>query len=782
LSQALAAVLYRWRRPLCTLFIAGAVALAPRANITNIDNDLTAWFSTSDPIYQEYERFRDEFGGTRTLIVALEAPSRERLFSEESFAFLERVSGDIERLPAVDRVSSLATATVVDAIPPASPGDDSTLDVRRLIEDLGTRSAVEIGQRALDDELLRGDLVSADGTVTAIVVFFDEERVDAVRAEVIQRIREVVAAQLPGGFHAHVNGSLEISETYNRITLENQVKFTPPILLFTMLALFAMFRSWRRTLLTMGAVLISVIWTLGLYDLMGFSYNVLSSMIVPLTVVLAISDDVHILQHYDEYRRRGSAEHAFKATVAHLAAPIFGASGTTALGMLSLATSDVVAVRSFGIGAATGVMVDCVISLILLPTLLGWLRPSPRPAPQESWFKRPMVAVARFSTRRARLVIVTAVIAAIVSLAGLSRVYVDTNHINFFSPSHPLGVSARVIDQKLSGIYTFQILLEGPADSLSQPEALARMQRLEEQLRTLPFVRKVTGLVDYVARIHRELVDGAAGLQAGGPDSIPSDASVVAQELFVFSLADAGRVELERLVASDFSKGQITIKLASMSSDLVFEQVNTAERLAAGAFAGSGIDTTVTGSGRLFSTLDHYLVVSQISSFATAFVTVFAVIFLVFRSWRFGALALVPNLLPVLAIFGVMGWLDISLNVATVMLASVALGVVDDDTIHFISRYRRETRAGASTDDAIVLATAHEGRAALTTAIINSAAFGVLATSAYKPTAWFGGLLALTMIVAFLAEVFILPATIKLMPGLFGAERIRAAAGAPRPA
>ena len=772
MSHALAAVLYRWRRALCTLIIAGAVLLAPRANITNIDNDLTAWFATSDPIYQEYERFRAEFGGTRTLIVAVEAPSRERLFSDEAFGFLTQITGDIERLPAVERVSSLATATVVDAIPPDTPGGDSTLDVRLLTDDLGTKPADEIGQRALDDELLSGDLVSDDGTVAAIIVFFDEARVDAVRAEVIQRIRDAVARQLPGGFRAHFNGSLEISETYNRITLENQAKFTPPILVFTMLALFAMFRSWRRTLLTMGAVLVSVIWTLGLYDLMGFNYNVLSSMIVPLTVVLAISDDVHILQHYDEYRRQGSAEHAFKSTVAHLAAPIFGASGTTALGMASLATSNVVAVREFGLGAATGVMVDCVISLVLLPTLLGWLRPSARTAPQETWFKRPLIAVARFSTRRARVILVTAAAATIVSLAGLSRIHVDTNHVNFFSPSHPLGVSARVIDQKLSGIYTFQILLEGPPESLSQPDALARMQRLEEQLRTLPFVRKVTGLVDYVARIHRELNDVT---DSNGPPAIPTDAALIAQELFVFSLADAGRAELERLAASDFSKGQVTVKLASMSSDLVFEQVNTAERLAAEAFAGTAIETTVTGSGRLFSTLDHYLVVSQISSFATAFVTVFGVIFLVFRSWRFGALALVPNLFPVLAIFGVMGWLDISLNVATVMLASVALGVVDDDTIHFISRYRRETRAGASTDEAIVLATAHEGRAALTTALINSAAFGVLAMSAYKPTAWFGGLLALTMIVAFLAEVFILPATIKLLPGLFGAERIRAA-------
>jgi len=206
----------------------------------------------------------------------------------------------------------------------------------------------------------------------------------------------------------------------------------------------------------------------------------------------------------------------------------------------------------------------------------------------------------------------------------------------------------------------------------------------------------------------------------------------------------------------------------------VFEQIHTAERMADEAFAGSGITPTITGSGRLFSTLDHYLVVSQISSFATAFVTVFAVIFVIFRSWRFGLLAIIPNLFPVLAIFGVMGWMNISLNVATIMLASVALGVVDDDTIHFISRYRRETRDGRSGQEAIEIATAHEGRASLTTAIINSCAFAVLSLSAYKPTAWFGSLLALTMVVAFLAEVFILPATIVLLPRLFGATEVHA--------
>ena len=137
-----------------------------------------------------------------------------------------------------------------------------------------------------------------------------------------------------------------------------------------MAAIFITFRSWRKTLLSMFAVLVSVLWTLGLYSLMGFTYNVLSSMILPLIVVLAIADDVHMMQHWDEERRLGDNEHAFKATVAHLAAPLLGASATTALGMLSLATSNVVAVRAFGVGSAVGIMIDFVISLVLVPTLL----------------------------------------------------------------------------------------------------------------------------------------------------------------------------------------------------------------------------------------------------------------------------------------------------------------------------------------------------------------------------------------------------------------------------
>ena len=226
------------------------------------------------------------------------------------------------------------------------------------------------------------------------------------------------------------------------------------------------------------------------------------------------------------------------------------------------------------------------------------------------------------------------------------------------------------------------------------------------------------------------------------------------------------------MVASDYSRAQISVKLASMSSDLVFEQINRAEQEAASVFAGRGITPTVTGSGRIFATLDHYLVVSQLSSFATAFVTVFAVIFVVFRSARFGVLAIIANALPVCAVLGLMGWLGISLERRHGHGGQRRARHRGrrHDSLHRPVPPRGGGR-GVGTETAIEMATMHEGRASLTTAIINSLGYGIMMFSAYKPTAWFGGLLALTMVVAFLAEVFVVPAVITLMPRIFGASR-----------
>ena len=254
-------------------------------------------------------------------------------------------------------------------------------------------------------------------------------------------------------------------------------------------------------------MLVSVLWALGLYSLMGFSFNVLSSMLVPLVVVLAIADDVHIVQHYTEaFERTGSREEAFVTTVAYVFLPLLAAGGTTALGMLSLATSHVHAVRSFGIGAAVGVMADLAISIVLVPTLLAFVPRRTAVPPQERWLIAPMRAVARITSRRPGLVARRRGRCwRSSSIGGILRLRVDTNHINFFSAGHPLSQSARLIDGKLSGVYGFQVFFEGPAESMRDPAVLAGSTRCGKAIGRLPNVRSVISLADYVKRIDRDL-------------------------------------------------------------------------------------------------------------------------------------------------------------------------------------------------------------------------------------------------------------------------------------
>jgi uncharacterized protein len=772
--HTLTAILYRWRVHLSAVIVAGALAFIPSANITHVDNDIGAWFSRDDPVYRDYERFRAEFGGTQPLIVALRAetpapgpgsgPAADGgagIFTRDRLEFLTQITEDIERVPSVHHVQGLANTSLLTGQHVA--GEDR-LDFQLLL-DRRHRSLVEIRELALRDPLLRDELLSRDGRLTAIVVTFDEAVLNQSRREILERIHTLVDARLPPGMSAYYNGSIEISETYNRVTIENQRRFLPPIFALTLLATYALFRSVARTAVVMFSIGVSVLWTLGLYSAMGFDFNILAAMLTPLVVVLAISDDVHIIQHYDEHRRKGTPEYAFSSTVSDLLLPLFGASATTALGLLSLVTSDVVAVRQFGAGAAVGVMVDFAISLILVPTLLGSLAPQARETPHERLIA-PLRNCARFASRRPTVVVAASLVAVIGAVAGIARLRVDTNHITFFAASHPLSQSAAVIDRDLAGIYSFNVFIEGTPDSMLRPETLARVERLSDAITKLPRVRKVTSIVDYVKRTNQELHNGDPAAAV-----IPGDSAAIGQEVLLLSLAAGGRQALERLVSADFSKAQIVVRLPSMNSDLVFEHIQAAQQLATEIFRGTAVTATVAGSGRLFSALDHYLVRSQISSFATALVTIFAAMFLIFRSVRYGLLALVPNLFPVVAVLGAMGWLGISLNVATVMVASVALGIVDDDTIHFLNRFRRQRETGATIADAIDVAATGEGRAALTTALISSCGFSVLMLSEYKPSAWFGGLLALTLGVAFLSEILILPATISVV------SRIRARTG-----
>lgn len=741
---------YRYRWWIAAAVFAASVFLLPHAKGLVLENDMAAWFQPDDPIYATYRQYRDEFGGTRTLIIAVE--SRE-LFSRPVLEYLKRLSEDLEKLPHVLRVYSLATANRVR-------GSEDTLEVRPLLSSLDERDPGEIRDLALADPTIRGDLVSEDGTVSAITVIFHDEKADPVRGELLEEARRLAGQSRPENVTLYYNGSMEISQEYDRVSMTNMRNYTPPMFLLIVLSTYLLFRSWFRVAIVSLSTLLSIGWTLSIFGLLGYTYNVISTMIVPLITILAISDDIHLLQRFDRtLERSGDRRTAFIDTVSHQAMPVAGASLTTALGMASLATSKVAAVAEFGIATAIGVMVDLLLSFALVPLALTLIPARSRKAPAGDRLARALLAVARFLASRTWAVLTAVAVVLAVSLVGMTQLRVSTNHIEFFPEASPLARSARLIDERLAGVYSFEVILEAPPETFKNPEILRRMDDLARRIEGLPHVKRALSFLDYLKKVNRELT--GLSEQAEADYRLPETREAVAQMTLLFGLSEAGRNDLASFLTSDFSRARLWVKMRSTASEEVFDDILTVEKMAGEAFAGTPVRTVVTGSGRLFVTLDAYLVESQLSSFGTAFVTVFGVIFLIFKSKRYGVLAMIPNLIPVLAVLGLMGWLDITLNIATVMVASIALGIIDDDTVHFIVRYRRELGAGVGMERAIEAAIVHEGGAALLTAVVNVLAFGVTTTSAYKPTAFWGWLMSLTMGLAFIGEVLLLPACLR---------------------
>ena len=283
-------------------------------------------------------------------------------------------------------------------------------------------------------------------------------------------------------------------------------------------------------------------------------------MLVPLIVVLAIADDVHIMQHWDEERRHGDVEHAFKATVAHLTAPLLGASATTALGMLSLATSSVVAVRAFGIGSAVGDHgrfrhldrpdADAAVAReagdggsaarALLPRAAqGGRAVLVRARPGACWRYR------RWSWPSSR------------RSASCACGSTPTTSASS-APTIRSGSRPRSSTRSSAASTASRSCSRGRPSRCKTPDALQRIDRLEEALRQFPHVRKVTSVADYVKRINKELNDGRPEANV-----VPADADTIAQELFVFALGGEGRHELERsrgerlLAGADFDQAAV---------------------------------------------------------------------------------------------------------------------------------------------------------------------------------------------------------------------------------
>ncbi|MBT9566940.1 MAG: MMPL family transporter [Thiobacillus sp.] len=705
-------------------------------------------YSPADaPIIQLREALFKEFPGDEALIALFEG---DTLFEPAFLKALNRVAQKLEQHPSVDRVLTLTTVEHIDS-------SDDGFSVSLLVDPkkLESRTPAQWKTRALGDTFAPGLLVSKDGRAVALVVRPKILKESLARRDIQIALENAIADEKLTPYHSATAGSVAQTVEELRSIWRDSAIFIPLTVVIGLALMWWVVGRIRPVIvggLAMGTVVSASV--AGLV-ISGQPYTPITAMIPTLMAAYTTATLLHLYAAIQRarialLRRPQRIERALKDTYKPGLFNVL----TTGAGLLSLLWVDIPPVQAFGLSGAIGTLMVFLVVFVLVPPILRkWDRPRwPR---RRSGFARARhiaAAVAVFSLRNARAVLVTTVILIIATIPLVLQTKVESNLIEFFAPQHTISKSTDRVESTLSGVTGLEVILTGSKrDSLKDPATLARIKALQVWIDTLPEVDRSFSLIDVLEEMNRAL----SGKDLGD-NALPTTRKLVQQLLLIYDGND-----LYELVNREFQRSRLTLSLnvhGANEISRVVDKINA--RLAEQPIPG--IHTELAGYGKLFADQEDRIVEGQVKSFASAFVQIFLLLALLFRSFRGALICLIPNLAPLFFIFVVMGSTGISLDVATVLIAGVILGITVDDTIHLYHGYLHRIHNGVSPVFAIIRSVESSGRAVIAISVVLIAQFSLLGLSDFRPTADFGMLCAVGLFAGQVFELLLMPALLGL--------------------
>lgn len=710
-----------------------------------VDNSLESLVDEDNEVVATFLDDLDRFGGNATLVLVIEAKD---ILAEPVLQVIDEITTKIEEIPRIRAVTSLTNFTRI-------VGTEDGLEILPVIEKIPIDDNQKKWLRNYlkTDQTVSGNIVDKDLTATAIIAQFHYNKLNYIYFDqVTDQIREMINEHPEYKFY--LAGIPVIISEINRHSMDDLWLLTFGTALMMTLALLVVFRNFSGIFLAHSVVVISVSWTIGLMSALDVPITMASTMLPTLIIIIGISDVIHFLfQYYEESSLTEDKRQCLMNTTARIGPPCLMTSMTTAVGFVSLVVSEILPVRQFGYIAAVGLMMTFLIAFTFVPAVLWYL---PRPPKNKKDKLDSMVTghllqlVGRFNIRYRGLVLASGLLVLTFSIIGMMRIRAENNNFDFFHEDSPLLAAIKMIDQKFSGGSVVDVIFEGKGpDSLVEPEALRGMADLHAYMKEIPEVLKVFSLSDLVSRINKAMNEDRPEFE-----KIPDGRPLVAQYLLLFSMA--GGDGLESLATEDFSAARVTGRVIEMGSvrqaQIVRDLNNFREQ-----HSNPHYDLVVTGGITLNASLVGYLIESQIKSFGLALAAIFVMFIFLFRSVKIALVALLPNIIPIGMALGLMGWLDIPLNIVTVMIASIAIGIAVDDTIHYISRARLEFAKDGDYDASMDRVLHSVGRAIVFTSVVITLGFGATFLSSFKPPIQFGMLSATTMIAALFGDLIVLP-------------------------
>lgn len=742
-------LLSRPRLPLpWAIFLLVVLLIAPNLMLLKLqlNNAPEVYFPPNEPSMKFERALRKEFPSDKLLIILL---GGKGLYDTATLKQLNHAITDIRRFPLVERVLSVTSVDHIEAsqdgfavTPLLSPDDGLTPAQRR--------------ERVRKDRFAPGFLVSHDGNSISLIVRphgIDDSRQDV---ELVHDVKQsLIKAGLQGRVEA-VAGEVALEAEQLHAFTHGLMFFVPITTVVGLFLIWLLYRRWLGVILAGLAMGAASSASMSFIVMLGRPFTLVDSMIPSLITALTVALLIHFFGALQHAALRGwkGVERVSRA-LADVKKPARFTSLTTAAGLASLATSPIHTIKIFGLVSAAGVFVLYFVVMVIIPPILARWDDKPWPVAKlgSAWVGKSVDWIAALGIRYPLHVVVVTTLLLAAGMPLLWQVHAETDVYRFFSPNNPIIRDTHRVENALSGIAVLEVVFDGAKrDALKKSSALKSILAFEHWANAQPEVDHVLSMPDLIEEMNWAFHDEKQKYR-----TVPDNNKLISQYLFIYD----GR-DLFDLVNREFQRTRVTINLNVHGANEIQKVIDRMQGYLSHANL-HGLTWHIAGLGRLYADQERLMIQGQIYSLWSAIAMMFILMALLWRSASASFLCMIPNVAPILVVFMIMGLLGIWLDMATAMIASVAVGIAVDDTIHVYQGYTVRRARGATPVQALARTYHIAGRAVMSTSLILGAQFFILSASEFVPIAEFGLLMGVGIFAALVFDLLFLPAMLMLV-------------------
>ena len=757
---------YRW--PIIILSLVFVALTATGGKNIYFTTNYRVFFSEDNPELLAFEALENTYVKNDNVLFVLE-PADGNIFTRETLSAIEYLTDRAWQIPFSNRVDSISNFQYTEA-------EEDELIVRDLIQGASSYSEEQLRQAkeiTLNEPLLHNRLISDRAHVTGINVTVQLPRIneDVETPEVVQFSRNL-AREFEAAYpdiKVRLTGMLMMNNAFSE-SAKGDIANLVPISFAVMLILLAVLVGGiTGTFCTLLVIASSIIVAMGIGGYIGFPISPPSATFPTIILTIAIANCVHILVTFLHDMRQGMSKNdALIESLRINLQPVFLASLTTAIGFLMMNFSDVPPFRHLGNFVAIGVVVSFIMSVTFLPALISLLPVKVKEKKDDH--DRMMEKFGDFVVRRRSFLFWGMCGLILVLLTGLPRNELNDVFVHYFDETIDFRVDSDFTTDNLTGIYNIEYSLNsGEPGGISNPEYLHEVDAFANWYRQQPEILHINTYTDIIKRLNKNMHGDDQAMY-----KIPETRNLAAQYLLLYEMSLPYGLDLNNQINIDKSAIRLTVTLTTLSSN---ELISIEERAATwlknnAPHIESGIGT---GTSMMFAHIGKRNIISMLYATTLALVLISLVLIVALRSIKIGLISLIPNLAPAAMGFGLWGYMVGEIGLSLSIVSTMTLGIVVDDTVHFLSKYLRARREkNLSPEDAVRYAFATVGRALLITSIVLVAGFLVLATSSFQLNSGMGLVTALVIVLALLADFLFLPPLLIKIEEKFNAKELLA--------